>query len=77
MYNNNGVVVINVQVGDCWLWILVISIFHRSLFSAMFIPHEECTPLHAGGISPPQGLGASESISAKTPNEKLPCKCIS
>jgi hypothetical protein len=36
--------VISLQVGDCWLWSLIIFLFHRSLFSAMFIPHEDCTP---------------------------------
>jgi hypothetical protein len=39
----------------------VIFLFHRSLFSAMFIPHEYCTPLHAGGcrghLSPLWGFG--------------------
>jgi hypothetical protein len=24
----------------CWLWSLIIFLIHRSLFSAMFIPHE-------------------------------------
>jgi hypothetical protein len=33
----------------CWLWSLIIFMFHRSLFLAVFIPHENCTPLHAGG----------------------------
>jgi hypothetical protein len=36
--------VISLQVGDCWLWSLIIFLFHRSLFSVMFIPHEDCTP---------------------------------
>jgi hypothetical protein len=49
--------VISLQVGDCWLWSLIIFLIHRSLFSAMFIPHEDCTPLHAGGgFAPPVGV---------------------
>ena len=32
----------------CWLWRLIIFMFHRSLFLVVFIPHEDCTPLHAG-----------------------------
>jgi hypothetical protein len=50
--------VISLQVGDCWLWTLIIFLIHRSLFSVVFIPHEYCTPLHMGGlggISPPVG----------------------
>jgi hypothetical protein len=43
-YNNGGVVEISLQVGDCWLWSLIIFLIQRSLFSAMFIPHEDFTP---------------------------------
>jgi hypothetical protein len=28
----------------CWLWSLIILLIQRSLFSAMFIPHEDFTP---------------------------------
>jgi hypothetical protein len=61
--------VISLQVGDCWLWILIIFLFHRSLFSAMFIPHEDCTTQNTihpsmwggcrGGFPPLQGPGGS------------------
>jgi len=34
----------------CWLWRLIIFMFHRSLFLVVFIPHEDCTPLHARGL---------------------------
>jgi hypothetical protein len=62
--------VISLQVGDCWLWSLIIFLIQRSLFSAMFIPHEDCTPqktvhpsmggggLQGGGF-PPAGFGGS------------------
>jgi hypothetical protein len=36
--HSSGVVVISLQVGDGWLWSLIIFLFHRSLFSDMFIP---------------------------------------
>jgi hypothetical protein len=64
--------VISLQVGDCWLWSLIIFLFHRSLFSAVFIPHEDFTPwknVHpsmrggcggrssGGGLPPCRGLG--------------------
>jgi hypothetical protein len=82
--------VINLQVRDCWLWSLIIFLFHRSLFSAVFIPHEDCTPLHAGGlqgglspsarsgglIPPVGGSGGKRGFEAKPLKEKLPCKCI-
>jgi hypothetical protein len=29
---------------NCWLWILIIFLIHRSLISAVFIPHEVFTP---------------------------------
>jgi hypothetical protein len=57
--------VISLQVGDCWLWSLIIFLIQRSLFSVMFIPHEDCTPwnnIHpstwggAGGDFPPCGV---------------------
>ena len=44
IYSNSGVVEISLQVGDCWLWSLIIFYIQRSLFSAMFIPHEDFTP---------------------------------
>jgi hypothetical protein len=28
----------------CWLWSLIIFLIHRSLFSVVFIPHEDFTP---------------------------------
>jgi hypothetical protein len=28
----------------CWLWSLIIFLIQRSLFSVMFIPHEDFTP---------------------------------
>jgi hypothetical protein len=31
-------------VGDCWLWSLIIFLVQRSLFSTVFIPHEDFTP---------------------------------
>ena len=68
IYNSNGVVEISLQVGDCWLWSLIIFLIHRSLFSAVFIPHEVFTPqkyVHssmwgiAEGGTPSAGSGAS------------------
>jgi hypothetical protein len=44
IYNNGGVVEISLQVGDCWLWSLIIFLIQRSLLSAVFIPHEVFTP---------------------------------
>jgi hypothetical protein len=44
IYNNGGVVEISLQVGDCWLWSLIMFLIQRSLLSAMFIPHEDFTP---------------------------------
>jgi hypothetical protein len=41
--------VINLQVGDYWLWSLIIFLIQRYFFSTIFIPHQECAPLHAGG----------------------------
>jgi hypothetical protein len=35
---------ISLQVGDCWLWSLIIFLIQRSLLSAVFIPHEVFTP---------------------------------
>jgi hypothetical protein len=78
--------VISLQVGDCWLWSLIIFLFHRYLFSAMFIPHEDFTPQNnvhpsmwgvAGGISP-RGPGEVPrwGFGVKPPKEKFPCKCI-
>jgi hypothetical protein len=29
---------------QCWLWSLIIFLIQRSLFSAVFIPHEDFTP---------------------------------
>jgi hypothetical protein len=61
--------VISLQVGDCWFWSLIIFMFHNSLFLAMFIPQEDCTPnniVHPstrgggeGGFVPLQGSGGS------------------
>jgi hypothetical protein len=34
----------------CWLWSLILFLIHRYLFSAVLIPHEDYTPLHAGGF---------------------------
>jgi hypothetical protein len=62
----------------------------RSLFSVVFIPHEEFTPrknVHSStcggvqrGVTPsvgPRGKQApSGGSGAKPPKEKLPCKCI-
>jgi len=35
--------------------------FYRFLFSSVFIPHEDCTPLYVeelqGGLPPPAGFG--------------------
>jgi len=44
MYRNDGVFEISIQVGDCWLWSLIIFLIQRSFLSAMFIPHEVFTP---------------------------------
>jgi hypothetical protein len=63
----------------CWLWSLIIFLIQRSLFSVMFIPHEDFTPqknVHSstrgsvGGVTPLRVPGV------KPPKEKLPCKCI-
>jgi hypothetical protein len=65
-YNIGGVVEISLQVGDCWLWSLIIFLIQRSLFSAMFIPHEDFTPqknVHSStrgsvrGVTPLAGYG--------------------
>jgi hypothetical protein len=49
-----------------WLWSLIIFLIQRSLFSAMFIPHEDFTPqknVHSstwgsvGGLPPLWGRG--------------------
>ena len=44
IYSSDGVVEISLQVGDCWLWSLIIFLIQRSLLSAVFIPHEVFTP---------------------------------
>jgi hypothetical protein len=44
IYNSGGVVEISLQVGDCWLWSLIIFLIQRSFLSAVFIPHEVFTP---------------------------------
>jgi hypothetical protein len=50
----------------CWLWSLIIFLIQRSLFSVVFISHEDFTPrknVHsfvwgsAGGVIPPVGSG--------------------
>jgi hypothetical protein len=66
-------------------------LIHRSLFSAVLIPHEEFTPRrmytppHEGvqrGVTPSEGSpsgGKRAPIGgsrAKPLKEKLPCKCI-
>jgi hypothetical protein len=69
---------------SCWLWSLIIFLIQRSLFSTMFIPHEDFTPwknVHsstwgsAGGVTPPRP-GPRRGSGVKPPKEKLPCKCI-
>jgi hypothetical protein len=58
---------------SCWLWSLIIFLIQRSLFSAMFIPHEDFTPrknVHsstrgsAGGVTP-SALAGGESPEGK------------
>ena len=44
IYNSGGVVEISLQVGDCWLWSLIMFLIQRSLLSVVFIPHEDFTP---------------------------------
>jgi hypothetical protein len=50
----------------CWLWSMIIFLFHGSLLSTMFIPHEDCTPRNivhpstqgvVGGTCPLAGSG--------------------
>jgi hypothetical protein len=58
----------------------------RSLFSVVFIPHEDFTPrknVHssmrgsAKGVSGIRGQASPDGgLGVKPPKEKLPCKCI-
>jgi hypothetical protein len=66
IYSSGRVVEISLQVGYCWLWSLIIFLIQRSLFSAMFIPHEYFTPhknVHSsmwgivGEVTPLVGFG--------------------
>jgi hypothetical protein len=83
IYNNGGVVEISLQVGDCWLWSLIIFLIQRSLFSAVFIPHEVFTPqkyVHSSMRGSVEGgyplCRVWGGTGAKPSKEKLPCKCI-
>jgi hypothetical protein len=67
--------------GCCWLWSLIIFLFHRYLFSTMFIPHEYCTPhnIHtrpcrgvAGGDFPPYEVQGAHSPGWGGPGESEP-----
>jgi hypothetical protein len=62
--------------GDYWLWSLIIFLIHRSLFSVVFIPHEDFTPqknVHsstrgsARGVTPLRGPG----FGGKAPEGKI------
>jgi hypothetical protein len=68
----------------CWLWSLIIFLIQRSLFLAVFIPHEDFTPwnnVHSStrgsveGGYPLWALGGPMGTS-KAPEGKIPCKCI-
>ena len=54
IYNSGGVVEISLQVGDCWLWSLIILLIWRSFnFSRVYTPWsiytpEVCTLFHVG-----------------------------
>ena len=67
IYSSSGVVEISLQVGDCWLWSLIIFLMQRSFaFSRVYTPWsiytpEVCTLFHAGecrgGVPPLWGPG--------------------
>jgi hypothetical protein len=67
---------------SCWLWSLIIFLIQRSLFSAMFIPHEEFTPqkyVHSSMRGSAEGgypLCGGPGARVKPLKEKFPCKCI-
>jgi hypothetical protein len=82
--------VISLQVGDCWLWSLIIFLIQRFV-SAMLGPHSLMGGV--GGLSPPQlspgGPGGGDNFFVAPPGggfggnapevkywEKFPCKIL-
>jgi hypothetical protein len=80
--------VISLQVGDCWLWSLIIFLIQRFV-SAMLGPHSlmgggvggippptTITRGVQGGDPPPPGGGSGGSAPEAKYWEKLPCKIL-
>jgi hypothetical protein len=70
--------VISLQVGDCWLWSLIIFLIQKSCFSRVWIPFPD------GGVpggqreilEPPPGKEFGGSALKEKFWERLPCKLL-
>jgi hypothetical protein len=56
MYSSNGVVVISLEVGDCWLWSLIIFLIHMQVFLDPFFGGFWGWPLNERGMGGTQPL---------------------